>query len=72
LVSIGPVVPMQPPRTLAHTTKKRPVSSVLPGPIISCHQPSLPVIGCGSAANWSPVKAWQTRMALLRAGLSAP
>ena len=35
----GPVVPMQPPRMFAQTTKKRFVSMPLPGPIIASHHP---------------------------------
>ena len=68
----GPVLPMQPPSTLAQITKKRSVSTGRPGPTTSSHQPGLPVMGCGSATYWSPVSAWQTRMALLRAALSVP
>ena len=34
-----------------------PESSGRPGPIMPCHQPGLPVMGWGSAANWSPVRA---------------
>ena len=45
LVEAGPVVPVQPPTTLAQITKKRSVSIGLPGPTIAVHQPPLPVIG---------------------------
>ncbi len=65
----GPVEPMQPPSTLAQMTKNRSVSTGRPGPTTASHQPSLPVIGCGSATYWSPVSAWQTSTALLRAGV---
>ena len=68
----GPVLPMQPPSTLAQITKKRLVSTGRPGPTTASHQPSLPVIGWRSATYWSPVSAWQTRMALLRSAFSVP
>jgi hypothetical protein len=68
----GPEEPMQLPSTLAHTTKKRSVSIGLPGPTIRCHQPGLPVRGCGLARCWSPVSAWQTRMALDASAASVP
>ncbi len=45
----GPVLPMQPPSTLTPMTKKRSVSSGLPGPTRTSHQPSLPVTGWVSA-----------------------
>ncbi len=63
---------MQLPSTLAQITKKRSVSIGLPGPTIRSHQPGLPVIGCGLATYWSPVSAWQTRIALSFAAFSAP
>ncbi|MEI9885353.1 MAG: hypothetical protein WDN08_02445 [Rhizomicrobium sp.] len=44
-ISAGPVVPMQPPSTLAQITKKRSVSIGRPGPTIVFHQPGLPVTG---------------------------
>ncbi len=72
LISLGPVVPMQPPTTVAQIRKYRSLSSTSPGPTIVVHHPGLPVIGCGSATYWSPVSAWQIRMALLRSGLSVP
>ena len=50
-ISAGPVVPMQPPMTLAQITKKRSVSIGLPGPTIMVHQPGLPVTGCSDATN---------------------
>ena len=37
----GPVLPWQPPILLGHTTKNLSVSSALPGPTISFHQPSV-------------------------------
>ncbi len=68
----GPVEPMHEPSTLAQMTKNRSVSIGRPGPTTGCHQPGRPVIGCGSAAYWSPVSAWQTSTALVHAGFSAP
>jgi hypothetical protein len=41
LIDIGPVEPKQLPRLLTPTTKKRFVSSGLPGPTMLSHQPSL-------------------------------
>ena len=58
--------------TLEQMTKKRLVSMVLPGPISTSHQPGLPVTGLVLATCWSPVSAWQTRMALERASFSVP
>ena len=71
-MSPGPVVPMQPPSTLEHRTKNRSVSMGLPGPTTPAHHPGRPVTGLASAANWSPVSAWQTRTAFDRSALSAP
>ncbi len=45
LISLGPLVPIQPPRTFTEMMKKRSVSSILPGPITCRHQPGLPVTG---------------------------
>ena len=70
--SRGPVLPMQPPSTLAQMTKNRSVSTGRPGPMRLAHQPGLEVTGWMSATYWSPVSAWQTRMALLRAAFSRP
>src|SRR5689334_25191716 len=66
LSSCGPVLPMQPPSTFAQIRKYRSVSSTRPGPTIVSHQPGFAVIGCGSAAYWSPVNAWHTKTALDR------
>ncbi len=63
---------MQPPSTLAQMTKKRSVSTGLPGPTTASHQPGLPVMGWRSATYWSPVRAWQTSTALLRWAFSLP
>ena len=35
-----------------------------PGPTIRSHQPGLPVSGCALATCWSPVSAWNSRIAL--------
>ncbi len=63
---------MQPPRMLAHTTKKRSVSMGFPGPTIGSHHPGLPVTGCRLATYWSMVSAWAMRMALDLSALSSP
>ena len=68
----GPVEPMQPPSTLAHSTKKRSVSMGRPGPTTCVHQPGLPVKGWVSATYWSPVRAWHTSTALERVAFSVP
>ena len=59
----GPVVPWQPPRRFAHTTKKRSVSTARPGPTSVLHQ---------SAASASPVSAWQMSTALPASASSVP
>jgi hypothetical protein len=71
-MSSGPVLPMQPPSTLAQITKYFEMSSGRPGPTRLSHQPSLPVTGFVSATNWSIVSAWQISAALLRSALSVP
>ena len=69
--SSGPVEPWQPPSTLAQTTKKRRVSTALPGPIRLFHQPGLASASeCQPAQWWSPLSAWQMRTALSRVALS--
>jgi hypothetical protein len=68
----GPVEPMQPPITLAQMTWKRLVSIGLPGPTIRSHQPGLPVTGCVLARYWSPVSAWNTRIAFALSAASSP
>jgi hypothetical protein len=50
-IELGPVVPLQPPSRFAQITRKRSVSTGLPGPTSSLHQ---------SVARASPVSAWQT------------
>ncbi len=72
LIVAGPDEPMQLPSTLAQTMKCRAGSIGLPGPTIRTHQPGLPVTGCADATCWSPVSAWQSRIALLASALSVP
>ena len=62
-VEDGPVVPWQPPSRFGQMTKKRSVSTGLPGPTSVSHQ---------SAAFASPVSAWQTKTALEPAASSVP
>src|SRR5580700_9803151 len=72
-MELGPVDPWQPPRTLAHTTKKRRVSTAFPGPIRLFHQPGLASDSeCQPAQWWSPLSAWQTRTALSLVEFRAP
>ena len=71
-IEAGPVEPMQPPRMLAQMTKNRSVSIGLPGPMSVDHQPGFLVTGCGLAAYWSAVSAWQTSTAFDLAALSVP
>ncbi len=72
-VELGPVDPWQPPRTLAQTTKKRLVSTALPGPIRLFHQPGLASAAeCHPAQWWSPLSAWQMRTALSRVAFRLP
>ncbi len=68
----GPVEPMHPPSTFTQMTKNLFVSMGSPGPTMRLHQPGLPVSGWGSATYWSPVSAWQTRIALSRLSDSVP
>jgi len=68
----GPVLPMQPPRTLAQITKNRVVSTARPGPTTWLYQPGLSVPECGSATYWSSVSAWQTSAVFDRAAFGAP
>ena len=72
LVEAGPVDPMQPPITFEQMMKYWLVSSGSPGPTIVSHQPGFPVIGCVLKTCWSPVSAWQIRIALERSALSSP
>ena len=50
-MSLGPVVPTQPPKTLEQITKYLFVSIGLLGPTIKSHQPFFFVIGLSSAGN---------------------
>ncbi len=64
-IDAGPVVPWQPPSTLGQTTKNRSVSTGLPGPTMSSHQPVCRWPGPAGPATWlSPVSAWSTSTAL--------
>ena len=68
----GPVVPWQPPSRLAHTTKKRSVSTARPGPIRLSHQPRRSGSPWWPAACASPVRAWQMKTAFERSSLRVP
>src|SRR4051812_43146043 len=83
----GPVVPWQPPSTLAQTTKNRSVSRGAPGPASPSHHPAVgwpgpaappppPAVGWpGPAAptTWlSPVRACSTSTAFEASGASVP
>ena len=72
LIDCGPVVPEHPPTRLAETTKKRSVSTGLPGPIRLSHQPRRFAPTCKPAAWASPVSAWHTTTTLSRAADSSP
>ena len=56
-VEDGPVVPIQPPKTLLQITKKILVSITFPGPTSIFHQPLFLVSGFFPVQNWSPVNA---------------
>jgi len=72
-IVVGPVDPKQLPRLLTPTTKKRLVSSGLPGPTMLSHQPTLSGSSGAMPATWCDAfSAWQTSTALLRRGLSSP
>ena len=54
-------------------TKKRRVSTALPGPIRLFHHPGLPSDSeCHPAQWWSPLSAWHMRTALSLVALRAP
>jgi hypothetical protein len=73
LTCIGPVEPKQEPRLLTPMTKKRSVSTGLPGPIMVSHHPSERSFpGYTPATWWEALSAWQTSTALLRSALSVP
>ena len=71
LACMGPVLPKQEPGLLTPMTKKRSVSSGLPGPTRLSHQPRLPS-GTVPATWWLALSAWHTSTALLRAAFSVP
>ena len=68
----GPVVPWQPPSRLAQITKKRSVSTGLPGPMRLSHQPGRSGSPWWPAAWASPVSAWQITTAFARRASSRP
>ena len=68
----GPDDPMQLPMTFEQMMKCRVGSIGLPSPTRRVHQPGLPVRGWGEATCWSPVSAWQIRMALEPSAFSVP
>ena len=71
--SLGPVEPKQEPRLLTPMTKKRSVSTGLPGPTMLSHQPSLLSCPSYTPATWcDALSAWQISTALLRAAFSSP
>ncbi|MCY1310314.1 hypothetical protein D9M70_604920 [compost metagenome] len=70
---MGPVEPKQDPRLLTPMTKKRSVSTGLPGPIMLSHQPSDFSWPSYTPATWcEALSAWQISTALLRSALSVP
>ena len=72
-VDEGPVVPWQPPSTLAQTTNSRSVSSGAPGPISEGHQPAVACPGPAGPTTWlSPVSACSTSTAFPASGASVP
>lgn len=64
MIDAGPVVPEHPPKTLDAITKYLLVSKALPGPINISHHPGFLSPSCHPAACASPLKAWQTKIAL--------
>ena len=71
-VEPGPELPRHEPSTFAQTMKWRAGSIGLPAPTIRVHQPALPVIGWVEATCWSPVSAWQIRIAFDASASSVP
>ena len=70
---MGPVEPKHEPRLFTPMTKKRSVSSGLPGPIIESHQPTLAGSSAYVPATWCEAfSAWQMRTALLLSAFSVP
>src|SRR5512137_332279 len=73
LIDIGPVEPKHEPRLLTPTTKKRLVSTGLPGPTMLSHQPTFVGSSAAIPATWCEAfSAWQTSTALLRSAFSWP
>ena len=73
LVDSGPVEPKQLPRLLTPTTKKRRVSTGLPGPIMLSHQPTLSGSFAYVPATWCDAfSAWQISTAFDASALSLP
>ena len=69
----GPVVPWQPPSTLAQTTNSSSVSSGAPGPISEGHQPAVAWPGPAGPTTWlSPVRACSTSTAFPPSGAGVP
>jgi hypothetical protein len=69
----GPVVPWQPPSTLAQTTNQWSLSSGAPGPISVGHHPDVGCPGPAGPTTWlSPVSACSTSTALPPSGASVP
>src|SRR5699024_3795769 len=73
LMLAGPVDPKQEPMLLTPMTKKRSVSTALPGPTMLSHQPmSVGSSGLIPATWWDAFRAWQTSTALLAVSFSVP
>ncbi|MNL80545.1 hypothetical protein D3C87_2074290 [compost metagenome] len=73
LVLIGPVEPKQEPRLFTPMTKKRSVSSGLPGPTMLSHQPMSRGLSAAMPATWcEALSAWHTSTAFDAAALSVP
>ena len=72
-VDIGPVEPKHEPRLLTPITKKRSVSTGLPGPTRLSHQPTSDGSVDERPATWCDAfSAWHTSTALSRPGASRP
>jgi len=70
---MGPVEPKHEPGLLMPIPKKRSVSTLLPGPIMLSHQPSLLGWPAYMPATWcEALSAWHTSTALLLLALSVP
>ena len=70
---MGPVEPKHEPRLFTPMTKKRFVSTGLPGPIMLSHQPSLLGWPSYTPATWcEALRAWHTSTALDLSALSVP